>query len=94
MQFKVGNGARIRFWEDMWTRDSSLAYRFPLLYRKADSHNACISSIRHDESFLSGFSWNLKLCRNFRERELVLILELISLLDTVTFCTLVANRRV
>lgn len=35
--FKVGDEQRIRFWKDIWISNSIQVYRFPMLYRLAES---------------------------------------------------------
>lgn len=79
VRFKVGDGLRIRFWEDIWVGNSTLVDWFPLLYRVAGSKNKSISSIRNSNFFirLGGF------LKNLNERELEQVSNLINLLDSV-----------
>ena len=96
IQFKVGDGFRIRFQEDLWIGNSTLNEHFSFLYRVAESKNVCISSLRFTETFTrpSGFPWNLCFFRNLNEREMDQVSDLISLLDYVIGCDDVDDRRV
>ncbi|PON39979.1 hypothetical protein TorRG33x02_341520 [Trema orientale] len=84
--YKVGNGLKVRFWEDVWAGDCTLANRFPFLYRLAASKNASVSFLRAPENFIriGGFSWNLGFLRNLNERELEHVSSLIAILDLST----------
>ena len=64
----MGKGNNIRFWEDIWVGDSSLASRFPRLYSVSCNNNALISSLVSWNS-CDSFSWDLQFCRNFIDRE-------------------------
>ena len=41
--FKVGNGTKLRFWEDVWRGDVAFQIRFPSLYRLSINHNGSIA---------------------------------------------------
>ena len=57
--FAVGNGDRIRFWEDLWWGDQSLSSQYPRLFRVVTDKNIPIFSILGSTR---PFSWNF----NFR----------------------------
>ncbi|KAJ9680329.1 hypothetical protein PVL29_019598 [Vitis rotundifolia] len=44
-RFVVGDGERIRFWEDLWWGDQSLGSQYPRLFRVVTDKNSPISSI-------------------------------------------------
>ena len=44
--FKVGNGTKLRFWEDVWRGDVAFQIRFPSLYRLSINHNGLICDVR------------------------------------------------
>ena len=44
-RFMVGNGEKIRFWEDLWWGDQPLGVRYPRLLRVVTDKNIPISSI-------------------------------------------------
>ncbi|PON67914.1 hypothetical protein PanWU01x14_099110 [Parasponia andersonii] len=48
VSFKVGNGTRIRFWEDLWVGDNTLHRASPLLYRLYVSKNNPVSDFYED----------------------------------------------
>ena len=81
--FKVGNGRRIRFWEDVWCDNMSLANRFERLYRVSLNKNCSIAQmlLPYVGSTLQG--WDLHFYRNFHDRELDNYASLTALLDTV-----------
>jgi hypothetical protein len=40
--FKVGNGAKPRFWEDTWITNTTLASHLPRLYAISNNHNITV----------------------------------------------------
>ena len=46
--FFVGDGRRVRFWEDWWCSDEALSRSFPSLYALATSKEVWVSSSRTD----------------------------------------------
>jgi hypothetical protein len=43
--FKVGDGSSVRFWEDVWLGDTSLALRYPSLYNIVQRKNVLVSTV-------------------------------------------------
>jgi hypothetical protein len=43
--FKVGNGLTVRFWEDVWLGDMSLAQQYPSLYNIVQHKNVLVSTV-------------------------------------------------
>ncbi|KAJ9671310.1 hypothetical protein PVL29_025144 [Vitis rotundifolia] len=66
-RFVVGNGERIRFWEDLWWGDQPLGSQFPRLFRVVLDKNVPISSILGSSR---PFSWNFNFRRNLSDIEI------------------------
>ena len=66
-RFAVGNGDRIRFWEDLWWGDQSLSSQYPRLFRVVTDKNSHISSILDS---VCPFSWNFNFSRNLFDSEI------------------------
>ena len=96
VKLKVGNGDRIRFWEDVWCGDFSFKEAFPSLYRVSTLHNAPLSSfISHHRSSLGvGHSWNFHLRRDLNVREIDELIGLLSRLESARLCQAITDRRV
>ncbi|KAM7480816.1 hypothetical protein LguiB_005399 [Lonicera macranthoides] len=79
IRLKVGMGNSIRFWEDIWVGDSSLASLFPRLYSISRNINSSIASVIrwHHHDF---YSWDLEFRRNLHEREIGEFSELLGLI--------------
>jgi hypothetical protein len=43
--FKVDNGSTVRFWEDIWLGDMSLAQQYPSLYNIVQHKNILVSTV-------------------------------------------------
>jgi hypothetical protein len=43
--FKVDNGSTVRFWEDIWLGDMSLAQQYPSLYNIVQHKNVLVSTV-------------------------------------------------
>ena len=43
--FEVGNGRKVRFWEDVWCGEAPLCYSFPSLYDVASSKGAKVAEL-------------------------------------------------
>ena len=90
-KLKLGNGERIRFWEDAWVERKQLKAKFLNLFRLSILHNKLVSNFLHN-SFNSEPSWNLHLRRNVSEREVVELAELLSTLERVRVCGLPEDK--
>ncbi|RVW21771.1 putative glycosyltransferase [Vitis vinifera] len=66
-RFAVGNGDRLRFWEDLWWGDQSLCSQYPRLFRVVTDKNILISSILGSTR---PFSWNFNFRRNLFDPEI------------------------
>ena len=69
VKFEMGKGNKIRFWEDEWVGENSIAQRITILSRLSTSYNESIHAIRSMESFIrsGGCTWNLRFGRNLNE---------------------------
>ena len=83
---KVGDGASIRFWEDVWVGDTSFDKALPLLYRLVQAQKVTIESVAC--SHVAPISRNINFLRNLSDRE---SLELTSLLTLVGGFSLAAH---
>lgn len=45
IKLMVGNGQRVRFWEDRWIREAALCDLFPRLYRLSQGRECSIASM-------------------------------------------------
>ena len=90
MSFKVGNEGKIRFWEDTWVGDESLADTFPSLYRLSYFKHSFISDFLGILRLSPGdfFDWNLQLIQNLNDTELP---QLVGLLDSLGFVRLTSE---
>ncbi|XP_028097917.1 uncharacterized protein LOC114297657 [Camellia sinensis] len=80
---RVGNGEKVKFWEDVWAGSSSLAEFYPLLYSVSQSHYVSVASVAG--SLVALFSWNFNFCRNLHDREVPELVSLLSRLENVFF---------
>ncbi|RVW39477.1 Transposon TX1 uncharacterized 149 kDa protein [Vitis vinifera] len=66
-RFVVGDGDRIRFWDDLWWGDQPLGTQYPRLLSVVTDKNAPISSIL---GYSRPFSWNFNFRRNLTDSEI------------------------
>ncbi|RVW16749.1 hypothetical protein CK203_076445 [Vitis vinifera] len=87
----VGNGERIRFWEDLWWGNQSLCSQFANLYRVISVKNLTVSNVLGNSFPLA---WNLNFRRNLTDSEIDLLQRLMSSLSSVCFSPSLADSRV
>lgn len=78
-RFHVGDGSKVKFWEDTWVEDQSFVTSFPWLYRQSSRHNdhvACFTL-----SIEGIVSWNFHFNCNLSDRETPDILALLNVLE-------------
>ena len=69
LTWKVGNGAKIKFWEDDWSfGDTPLLAKYPRLYLISDQHHNYIQEM--GQQMDKGWEWNFKLRRHLFDKEL------------------------
>ena len=86
----VGNGERIRFWEDLWWGNQSLCSQFADLYRVISVKNLTVSNVLGNSFPLA---WNLNFRRNLTDSEIDLLQRLMSSLSLVRFSPSLADSR-
>jgi hypothetical protein len=58
IRFEVGDGTRIRFWQDVWCGDRPLKESFPVLFRIARNKEAWVSD--HMQIMNEEIHWNVQ----------------------------------
>ena len=67
IQYDVGNGTRVKFWNDVWCRDRPLKEAFPNLYNISRSRDASVSEVMR---YANGrISWDLQFRRLVNDQE-------------------------
>ena len=62
---EVGNGQKVKFWEDIWCVEVSLRSSFPFLYEATASKGAKV--VKLWEGIGYGGGWNFKFERQFND---------------------------
>ena len=86
----VGDGERIRFWEDLWWGDQPLRSQYPRLFRVVTDKNILISSILGSAQ---SFSWNFNFRRNLFDSKIEDLECLMQSLDCMHLSTLALDAR-
>ena len=89
-RFVVGNGEKIRFWEDLWWGHQSLGSQYPRLFTVVLDKNIPISSIL---SSTRPFFWNFNFHHNLLDFEIEYLEGLMRSLDGLHLSPLVSNVR-
>ena len=67
IQYEVGDGTRVKFWDDVWCRDHPLKEAFPDLYNISRTRDASISEVM---CFVNGrVSWDIQFHRLVNDQE-------------------------
>ena len=77
--WNIGNGKRVRFWEDHWFGNATLATQYWDLYNLANEHNATIDKI------WDGYTLKLTFRRCFTEEQMSLWFELMEIANSIHF---------
>ena len=88
--YVVGNGERIRFWEDLWWRDQPLGTQYPRLFRVVVDKNILICSVLGPTR---PFSWNLNFRCNLSDSEIEDLEGLMQSLDELHLSPSVPDAR-
>ena len=83
VSFKVGNGRRIRFWEDVWWGEEPFSARFANLYRLSLASKMTIAELLVHQTGTTFYGWNLHFYRNMHAIELDNFANLKMILDQV-----------
>ena len=67
--FRVGDGRRIRFWEDVWCGEEALSNWFVDLYKLSLASNGTIAELCVSQPDFSSKGSDLQFYRNLHERE-------------------------
>ena len=86
----VGNGERIRFWEDLWWGNQTLCSQFADHYRVISVKTLTVSNVLGNSFPLS---WNFNFRRNLTDLEIDLLQRLNSSLSSVIFSSSLADSR-
>ncbi|RVX15460.1 hypothetical protein CK203_009316 [Vitis vinifera] len=86
----VGNGERIRFWEDLWWGNQTLCSQFADLYRVISVKNLTVSNVLGNSLPLS---WNFYFRRNLTDSEIDLLQRLMSSLNSVLLSPFSSDSR-
>ncbi|RVW89552.1 LINE-1 retrotransposable element ORF2 protein [Vitis vinifera] len=89
-RFVVGDGDRIRFWDDLWWGDQPLGTQYPRLLSVVTDKNALISSII---GYSRPFSWNFNFRRNLNDSEIEDLESLMRSLDRLHISPSVLDKR-
>ncbi|RVX05015.1 putative mitochondrial protein [Vitis vinifera] len=89
-RFVVGDGERIRFWEDLWWGDQPLKSQYPRLFRVVTDKNSPIFSILGSAR---PFSWNFNFRHNLSDSEIEDLECLMQSLDCMHLSTSASNAR-
>ena len=83
VSFKLGNGRRIRFWEDVWWGEEAFSSRFPDLYGLSHAYNCYIEELFVNQTDTMLHGWDLHFYRNMLAREIQIFATLSVILDQV-----------
>ncbi|CAL5434168.1 unnamed protein product [Camellia sinensis] len=83
VRFKVAIGDRVRFWEDRWCGELSLAAMFPLIFAIAADVEELVALVRVRQG--QSYTWNLHLRRNVQDWELDQLVGLLGFLYELQF---------
>ncbi|RVW98432.1 Cation-chloride cotransporter 1 [Vitis vinifera] len=86
----VGNGERIRFWEDLWWGDQIFKDQYPRLFRVVMDKSVPIYSIL---GLARPFSWNFNFCRDLTDYEIEDLERLMRAIDCMNLSTLASDAR-
>ena len=88
--FVMGDGSRIRFWEDLWWEDNPLCLQFPSLFKVTTTKNCTISTILGNNASLS---WDLTFRCNLANAEIEDLERLMSLLSNIHLTPFVLDAK-
>ena len=96
VSFKIGDGKKVRFWEDIWVGENSLKSLFPSLFRLSTLNSRPISDFVDQVRLLEeGYtSWNFHFSRSLSDREIHQLQDLLQRLEGRHLCNSLEDRRV
>ena len=95
VSFKVGNGNRVRFWEDIWLGENSFQSLYPSLFRISTLKSCPISHFMDHSSprSIAAINWNFHFSRNLLDREIIQVQDLLHNLEMHRWNTGVEDTR-
>uniref|UniRef100_A0A2N9GN59 Reverse transcriptase domain-containing protein n=1 Tax=Fagus sylvatica TaxID=28930 RepID=A0A2N9GN59_FAGSY len=84
IEFVVGLGNRIRFWQDKWCEDMALMDRFPTLYACSAQREVTIAAVLMRPAAGGPCEWNVTFGRDFNDWEIDLVVDFFQLLASKT----------
>ncbi|CAL9004181.1 unnamed protein product, partial [Prunus brigantina] len=90
-RFSVGNGEKIRFWEDLWLKEGILKDLFPRLSSLSRRRNQSISNLVNIHEV--PLSWDFDFRRNLSEAEISEVVLLLDILGKVRLNNSRSDRR-
>ena len=87
---EVGNGRKVRFWEDVWCGEAPLCFSFPSLYEVASSKGVKVAELW--EVTGTGGRWNFRFERHFNDYELEEAQRFICIVSTKSLSPLSDDR--
>jgi hypothetical protein len=91
VQFVVGQGNRVRFWEDKWCGDLALKDRFPLLFTCSSNQGATLDTVLRRSASGGVGEWNVTFTRSFNDWEVEMVVEFFHVLSSVAVPNLVPD---
>jgi hypothetical protein len=91
VQFVVGRGNRVRFWEDKRCRDLALKDRFPILFSCSSSRGATLDTVLCRSASGGAGEWNVTFTRSFNDWEVEMVAEFFQVLSSVAVPNLVPD---
>ena len=82
LSFVVGDGFRILFWHDKWTRDNSLKTLYPQLFVCSANKEACIFEVLSPPIGDNDRVWSSRFYRKFNDWELATSYSLLHFIQT------------
>jgi hypothetical protein len=77
-RFELGDGSKIRFWDDVWCGESPLKVAFPALFDIAREKNAFVAN--HLDLFSGSVQWDVNFIRATHDWELAIVTSFFTLL--------------
>ena len=88
--FEVGNGRKVRVWEDVWCGEAPLCSSFPSLYEVASFKGAKVTELWEVTGM--GGGWNFRFERHFNDWELEEAQRFICIVSTKSLSPLSNDR--
>ena len=95
VSFKIGNGNKVRFWEDRWADKNTLKGLFPSFRISTFSSRPISDFVDQTRLQKEGYtSWNFYFSRNLLDREVLQLQALLQSLEGGHLCNSIEDRRI